>query len=298
MLKNCFLSLIAKITILEYNNNNMGLKRFLEERAKKKFKKKYKVGLCLSGGGTKGFSYLGAFKAFKEYGIEFDMVAGTSAGSLFGAIYASQMDISIIKDVAKGMKNSDFRHSKLGILPSSMDKLHALIEQVLPVKKAEELKVPYYAVAVDLKTGKEVHFNSGNLASIITGSCAIPGVFLPVKYKNMTLIDGGVKNNIPADVLKMNGCDFVVTIDCNCNRGGGTNSEKLFAQFSTSVGIMMVNNSIRGIELSDIVICPDLKKYKSLSVDGRDEMIKEGYRATVEMMPEIIKLLSGNIKKK
>ena len=276
----------------------MSLKDILQNRAKKKFKKKYKVGLCLSGGGTRGFSYLGAFKAFKEYGIEFDMVAGTSAGSLFGAIYASQMDISKIKDVTKGMKSSDFRHSKLGILPSSMDKLHALIEQVLPVKKAEELKIPYYAVAVDLKTGKEEHFNSGDLASIITGSCAIPGVFLPVKYKNMTLIDGGVKNNIPVDVLKMNGCDFVVTIDCNSTRGGGTTSEKLFTQFSTSVGIMMVNNSIRGIELSDLIISPDLKKYKSLSLEGKDDMIKEGYRATIEKMPEIIKLFSGRFKKK
>lgn len=284
--------------ILEYNNNNMSLKSFLEERAKKKFKKKYKVGLCLSGGGTKGFSYLGAFKAFKEYGIEFDMVAGTSAGSLFGAIYASQMDISKIKDATKGLKNRDFRNSKLGILPSSMDKFHNLIEQVIPIKKAEELKIPYYAVAVDLKTGKEVHLNSGNLASIITGSCSIPGVFLPVKYKNMTLIDGGVKNNIPADVLKMNGCDFVVTIDCNCSRGGGTNSEKLFTQFSTSVGIMMVNNSIKGTELSDLIICPDLKKYKSLSLDGQDEMIKEGYRATIEMMPEIMKLFHGKHKKR
>ena len=276
----------------------MSLKSCLEERKKKKFKKKFKVGLCLSGGGTKGFSYLGAFKAFKEYGIEFDMVAGASAGSLFGAIYASQMDINSIKDITKGLKNSDFRHSKLGILPSSMDKLHALIEQVLPVKKIEDLKIPYFAVAVDLKTGKEMHFNSGNLASVITGSCSIPGVFLPVKYKNMTLIDGGVKNNIPADVLKMNGCDFVVTIDCNCSRGGGTNSDKLFTQFSTSVGIMMVNNSKRGLELSDIIICPDLKKFKSLNIDGKEEMIKEGYRATVEMMPEILKLFSGKYKKR
>ena len=276
----------------------MRLKDKMEEKAKKKFKKKFKVGLCLSGGGTKGFSYLGAFKAFEEYGIEFDMVAGTSAGSLFGAIYASDMDINSIKDATKGMKNSDFRHSKLGILPSSMDKLHALIEQFLPVKKIEELKMPYYAVAVDLKTGKEIHFNTGNLASVITGSCAIPGVFLPVKYKNMTLIDGGVKNNIPADVLKINGCDFVVTIDCNCSRGGGTTSEKLFTQFSTSVGIMMVNNSKQGTELSDLIICPDLKKYKSLSLEGKDEMIKEGYRATVEMMPEIVKLFSGKYKKR
>ncbi len=293
-----FLSIyFAKMPLLEYNTC-MRLKEFFIERQKKKFKKKYKVGLCLSGGGTKGFTYIGAFQAFKECGIEFDAVAGTSIGSLFGAIYASKMDMFKIKDVTKNMKNSDFRHSKLGILPSKMDRLHELVEQVLPVKKIEDLKMPYYAVAVDLKTGKEQHFNSGNLASIITGSCAIPGVFLPVKYKNMNLIDGGATNNIPADVLKMNGCDFVVTIDCNCARGGGTNSERLFTQFSTSVGIMMVNNSKRGIELSDLIICPDLKKFKSLSLDGKEEMIKEGYSATMKMMPEIMKLFSGKYKKR
>ena len=289
--------LIVKYFGFEYNIN-MGFKKLLEKRKKVKFKKKYKVGLCLSGGGTRGFTYIGAFQAFKEHGIEFDMVAGTSAGSLFGAMYASKMDFNKVNDVTKGMKNSDFRRSKLGILPSKMDKMHGLVEQILPVKKAEELKIPYYAVAVDLKTGKEQHFSSGDLATIITGSCAIPGVFLPVKYKGMTLIDGGVSNNIPADVLRSNGCDFVVTIDCNCSRGGGTTSENWITQFSTSVGIMMVNNSKRGIELSDIVICPNLKKYKSLSLDGKDEIIKEGYRATIEAMPEILKLFSGKYKKR
>ena len=275
----------------------MGLKENKEKKKIEKFRKKYKVGLCLSGGGTRGFSYLGAFKAFEENGVKFDAVAGTSAGSLFGAIYASQMDLTELEHITKNIKNGDFRHSKLGILPSKMDKLQDLLEKVLPVKKIEELKIPYYAVAVDLKTGKEHHFSSGNLASVITGSCSIPGVFLPVKYKNMNLIDGGVSNNIPADVLKMNGCDFVVTIDCNCTRGGGTSSEKFFTQFSTSIGIMMVNNSKRGTKMSDIIICPNLKKFKSLSIDGKDEMIKEGYRATIEMMPEIKKLFSGKYKK-
>ncbi len=276
----------------------MSFKNRQEEKKIKKFRKKYKVGLCLSGGGTRGFSFLGAFKAFEENGITFDAVAGSSAGSLFGAIYASKMDYDKVAKATNNLKNSDFRHAKLGILPSSMDKLHNLLTQVLPIKKIEDLKMPYYAVAVDLKTGKEHHFNSGDLPTIITGSCSIPGVFLPVKYKNMNLIDGGVTNNIPADVLKMNGCDFVVTIDCNCTRGGGTNSNKFLTQFSTSIGIMMVNNSTRGLKVSDIVICPDLKKYKSLNLEGKDEMIKEGYRATMAMMPEVKKLFMGQYRKK
>lgn len=275
----------------------MSLKQFFENRREKKFKKKYKVGLCLSGGGTRGFSYIGAFKAFNEAGITFDAVAGTSAGSLFGAMYASGMSFEQMIEKTNGIKNSDFRKSKLGFLPSKMDKLSENLKAILPVDKIEKMKMTYFAVAVDLRTGKEVHFSRGDLATIITGSCAIPGVFYPVKYKNMNLIDGGVSNNIPADVLKENGCDFVVTIDCNSTRGGGTSSNNIITQFTTSIGIMMVNNSTKGIELSDIIIRPNLQKFNSLNLNGKDEMISEGYRATMEAMPIIKKLFTGRLKK-
>lgn len=271
----------------------MGLLKYLKTKKQERFRKKHKIGLCLSGGGVRGLSFIGAFMAFEEYGIKFDAVAGTSIGSLMGAMYASGMSVEDMCKYAYGAKNSDFRKSKLGFLPSKMDKLHEKIEQVLPVKKIEELKIPYYAVAVDLKTGNEIHFHAGNLASIITGSCAIPGVFCPVKYKGLTLIDGGVSNNIPVDVLKNKGIDIVVTIDCNCSRGGGTKSESLITQFITSVGIMMVNNSKKGTKLSDLIICPDLKRFNSLKLEGKEEIIKEGYRATKEKMPEILKLISG-----
>lgn len=260
-------------------------------------RKKYKIGLCLSGGGARGLSYIGAFKAFEEFGVKFDMVAGTSAGSLFGALYASGMSTDEMVNKTKDVKNSDFRKSKLGFLPSKMDNLAESIQKVLPVRQIDKLKIPYFAVAVDLKTGKEIHFNSGNLISIITGSCAIPGVYYPVKYKDMTLIDGGVINNIPADVLKENGCDFVVTIDCNCTRGGGTTSENLVVQFTTSLGIMMKNNSVRGKKYSDLIICPDLKRFSSLKIVNVQEMIDEGYKATKDMMPEILKIFSGKVKK-
>ncbi len=268
-----------------------------DEKAVKKFKKKHKVALCLSGGGTRGFSYIGAFKAFEDYNIEFDAIAGTSAGSLFGALYASGLKYEDMYKLTYGIKDKDFRHSKLGFLPSGLDGLQNIIKRVMPVSRIEQLKIPYFAVAVDLKSGKEIHFSTGELSKVIAGSCAIPGVFLPVKYKNMTLVDGGVTNNIPADVLRDEGYDYIVTIDCNCTRGSGTNSENLVTQFRTSIGIMMANNSKNGKILSDIVICPDLKRFKSLKINGKNDMIKEGYRATVEKMPEIIKLFTGKLKK-
>lgn len=276
----------------------MGIIKVLKQRKVNSFRKKHKIALCLSGGGTRGFAYLGAFKAFEEYGIKFDAVAGTSVGSLFGAIYASGMPLKDIEKIADGFKNNDFRKSKLGIFPSKMDNLAKKIKEVLPVTKIEELKIPYYAVAVDLKTSNEIHFHSGDLASVITGSCAIPGVFYPVKYKGMNLIDGGVRNNIPVDVLKSNGYDYVITIDCNCSRGGGTTSGNFITQFFTSIRIMMVNNSKNGLDLSDLVICPDLKKFNSLKVEGKNEMIEEGYQAVLKVMPDIKKIFEGRYRRK
>lgn len=275
----------------------MGLRNFFINKRKEKFRKTHKIGLCLSGGGTRGISYIGVFKAFEEYGIKFDAVAGTSIGSLFGAMYASGMSASDMENWAMQAKDSDFRKSKLGFLPSKMDSLAEVINKMMPNKRIEDLLIPYYAVAVDVRTGEEKHFNSGELVPIITGSCAIPGVYCPVHYKNMVLVDGGVSNNIPADVLRINGCDIVITIDCNCTRGGGTNSNSIVTQFITSVSIMMANNSKKGKKLSDLVVCPDLKRFSSLKLQGREEMIKEGYIATVNKIEEIKNLMCGCTKK-
>lgn len=275
----------------------MGLKNYLINRRKKKFKKKHKVGLCLSGGGARGFSYIGVFKALEELGIKFDAVAGTSAGSLFGAMFATGISADEMIEKTKNIKTKDFRSSKLGFLPSKMDRLHETLTKVFGKTKIEDLKIPYFAVAVDLKTGKEVHFVSGDLCTIITGSCAIPGVFIPVKYKNMTLIDGGVSNNIPADVLRDHGCDFVVTIDCNSTRGGGTTSSNLITQFVTSVGIMMANNSKKGLAESDLIISPDMKRFSSLNVNSVNEMIQEGYNAVMANKDALEALFRGEFNK-
>ena len=268
-----------------------------KEKKINKFRKKHKIGLCLSGGGTKGFSYIGVFKAFEEHGITFDMVAGTSVGSLFGALYASGFTSEQMAKIAANVKTSDFRKSKLGFLPSKMDTMAENLNSIFSVKRIEELKIPYFAVACNLRTGKEVRLNEGNLISAITGSCAIPGVFCPVKHKDMLLIDGGVVNNIPVDVLKENGCDYVVTVDCNSTRGGGTNSESLITQFITSIGITMVNNSKKGIELSDITIKPDTKRFNSLKINNVNQLIEAGYIAAKENISVIEDMLMGIIKK-
>lgn len=251
------------------------------------------VGLCLGGGGARGFAHLGAMKAFEEYGIKFDMIAGCSVGSCVGAFIASGKNFKQIYNIAKELQVKDIRRNKIKFMPSSTEGLEELISKNIKQKNIEDLPKKLFIVSVDVKTGKEVVFGSGALAKTVAGSCAVPGVFYAVNYGNMTLIDGGVMNNIPADVLRKNGCDIVITVDVNSTRGGGTTSDKFYDVLLASIGIMMKNNSNQGYLYSDIVIQPDMKRFKSSKLDGYEAMVEEGYNATVAVMPEILKLIKS-----
>ena len=272
---------------------NLQHTRIMVKSKDNKTKARRKIGLCLSGGGARGFAHIGAFIAFEELGLRFDMVAGTSVGAICAMLYSSGYSCDEIVERSSQIKTGDLKRSKLVFLPSKTDNLKKMISSMCPVKKLEDLTTTTYIVAVDIKTGEEKRFNSGDIAPIIAGSCAIPYVYYPVDYKNMRLIDGGVKNNIPANVLKENGCDYVIAIDCNCSRGMGTKSSKFTTQLITSFRIMMVNNSREGLLSSDIVICPQLSGFKLLNLDQKDAIIKEGYKAVMQSKYDIIRLFNS-----
>ncbi len=264
----------------------------------KKSKPTVRVGLCLGGGGARGIAHLGALKAFEEYGIDFDFVVGCSAGALVGAFYCAGMNYQQIYDIAKTIKTKDIRSGRLGIFPSKNDGLIELIKNNIPYENIEDLPKKFCAVAVDLVTATEKHFDHGKLAELTASSCCVPAVFEPVRFDNMVLVDGGVMNNLPADVPKKFGCDYVISVDVNSTRGGNITSGKMIDSIVTSFKIMMKNNSASGYLNSDILIKPDTKRFKSTKPDGFDEMVEEGYLATVKAMPQIMELMNGEVEKK
>ena len=251
------------------------------------------IGLCLGGGGARGFAHLGALKAFEEYGIKFDKVAGCSVGSCVGAFICADMGFKSIYDISKQLQVKDIRRNKIKFMPSSTEGLEELISKNITYKNIEDLPKKLYIITVDAKKGEQIVLEKGDLSKAVAGSCAVPGVFYPVEYNNMTLIDGGVMNNIPADVLIKQGCDVVITVDVNSTRGGGTSSDKFYDVFLASIGIMMKNNSSQGYLYSDIVIKPDMKRFKSSKLEGYEAMVEEGYNATIASMPEILKLINN-----
>ena len=261
-------------------------------------KRKVKVGIAFGGGGARGFAHLGALKAFEQFGVKFDFVAGTSAGSLVGAFYANGYNFKELYEIAKKVRVKDIRKNVIPFTASKLDSLAEIVRKNLGDKNIEDSLIPFAAVAVDLKSAKEVCFRKGNLASAVCGSCAVPGVFQPVEYNDMILADGGLQNTIPADIPKYFGCDYVVAIDVNKSRLYGTNSTKFLDVLSCSIRILMKSNAIRGYVNADVVVGPETKRFKSTSTDGLDDMIEEGYKATIDAMPKILELFRMKPRKK
>ena len=123
-------------------------------------------------------------------------------------------------------------------------------------------------------------------------------MFQPVEYNDMILADGGLQNTIPADIPKYFGCDYVVAIDVNKSRLYGTNSTKFLDVLSCSIRILMKSNAIRGYVNADVVVGPETKRFKSTSTNGLDDMIEEGYKATIDAMPKILELFKMKPRKK
>ena len=262
------------------------------------FRKPIKVGLAFGGGGARGFSHIGVIKAFEEYELKFDYVAGTSVGSLIGAAYAKGMTSQEMYDRAKKLKVKDIKTNKIFFMPSKTDGLQSLAVELFGDIDIQELPTPFSAVAVDLKSTKEVCISHGNLAKALAGSCCVPGIFQPVEFGDRLLCDGGLQNTIPANVPRYFGCDYVVSVDCNSTRTYGTDSSKVLDVLGCSIRILMKSNAIKGYIYSDVMIATNNKKFKSTKLDGLDEMVETGYKNAIDMMPEIMKIFGRKMPKK
>lgn len=254
--------------------------------ARKKESKLPTVGLALGGGGARGFVQVGALKAFKEQNIDFDICVGTSVGSIVGALYCAGIDPDEIIEVAESLDMGDF-HGKILFKPDDPRKIGNVLYNVIGDAQIENLHKKYAAVATDLKTGKQVIMDSGSVLDAVSASSAFPIVYAPLVIDGKNLCDGGLTNNIPADVCKMLGADRVVTVDVHTTRGSGTDGTGIFDMLKAMFSIMGANASVVGLMQSDIVIAPDTSAFRSTRKDGYLQMIELGYNAAMEKRDEI-----------
>ncbi len=256
----------------------------------KNYLNKYKLGLALSGGGTRGIAHIGAFKAFEENGIKFSYVAGTSVGSIMGALYCADIPWQTILSETKLLSKKDIIDKRF-VFGSQSSNIAKIVQKILGDTTFDQLKIPFSAVAVDISSGREVVLTDGEVATAVSASSAVPVLFTPVKYNGMTLVDGGLLNNLPADVCRQMGAEVVISVDLNHTRGGGTDSTKFWDILLATWNITTKSTVYKGELNSDILVTPQLSAYKNTRLDNIDTMFEAGYRAAMEKMPEILELL-------
>ncbi|MCI5797364.1 MAG: patatin-like phospholipase family protein [Firmicutes bacterium] len=254
--------------------------------------KKVKIGLALGGGGARGYAHLGAIKAFEEYGIKFDFIAGTSAGAFTGAFLASGWSFEQMYSIAKEFRRKDIRRNKIPFMPSTTEGIQEIVVNNLGDIDITETKIPFCAVAVDVLSTQECLITKGNLAKAVAGSCAVPGIFQPVEFEGRALADGGLQNTLPSNVPKLFGCDYVIAVDVNAKRTYGASSTKILDVMGATIRILMKRNAEKGYEYADVVLTPETKRFKSTSLEGFDDMIEEGYLEAIDKMPQILEILN------
>ena len=177
-----------------------------------------KLGLALGGGGARGCAHVGVIKALTLAGIPVDYIAGSSIGSVVGGVFASG-DMEEFENYLLQISWMDVvKHFDPGVPYQGLFRGHKvvkLLDKLITHKKFSELNIPLTVVATDLETGEAVHINRGKVIDAIRASIAIPGIFTPFKKGDQFLIDGGVVNPMPVDVVRHMGADVVIGVDLN-----------------------------------------------------------------------------------
>lgn len=238
---------------------------------------KYPLGIALSGGGAKGFAHLGVLQALGEYGIEPDIIAGTSAGALAGVLYADGHSPSEILDFFKGKDFRDFAAFSIpqgGLFKSA--KLHSFLKKNLRARTFEDLKFPLRIVATNIEQGISSVFTSGALIPIVVASCSYPVVFKPVEIDGKHFIDGGVFKNFPVSVIRED-CEKIIGVNVSPLTVQKYKNSLLYV-VERSFHYMSLANTLEDRMLCDLLIeSTSVSKFSTFSLDHVQEIFDIGY---------------------
>lgn len=290
------------------------------------FGERKKVGIVLSGGGAKGVAHIGVLKVLEEAGIPIDYIAGTSMGAIVGGLYAVGYDARTldslvrIQDWAFLLSDRVYRYD----LPFSEKETNEKYLLSVPFGEGRRIKVPagfisgqniynlfseltigyhdslsfqqlpipFACVSANVVDGKEVVMDCGKLPLAMRASMAIPGVFAPVIQDSMVLVDGGISNNFPADVVRAMGAEIVIGVDLSTGLKDMEGLNNMMGMIDQLTSFMGMPSYTQNLKLVDLYMNPGLKGYTAASFNREaiDTMIARGERVARSKWDEIMKL--------
>lgn len=289
--------------------------------AQAKNEERPRVGIALSGGSALGLAHVGVIRYFEEHHIPVDYVAGTSMGGLIGGLYATGMDSAqltkliahadwdallssnprfIDQPVVDKQKwnrtfgNLTLRFGRRFALPAGLnpgENLALLLSRTtLPysdISNFDELPTPFRCVATDLVSGNGVVIDKGSLAQAMRATMSIPGIFTPVKRDGMVLVDGGLVQNIPVDVVRSMGAQTVIAVSLEIPQSKPDQIKSLADVLRQTVSVAVLQNERRSLAAADLVIDVDTSKFASTDYDKWQKIIQAGYEAAKRMGPKL-----------
>lgn len=244
------------------------------------------VGVVLSGGGARGLAHLGVVQALEDAGLEIDRWGGTSMGALVAASYArgmssEEIEAALRRELVNARPFHDFRIPRHSLIRAT--RAGRMLDRLLGTDRIECLDRPYFCLSCDLYSASEVVHRSGRLAEAVGASMRIPGVAPPLASQGRLLVDGGVLNNLPIDVMAADGDGPVIAVDVMRPFALGTSPE--VPSIVDTIGRSMVLGSWRKSavtrELAELVITPELGSVGMFEFARMDELVESGRRSGV-----------------
>jgi len=288
------------------------------------FKSKPKIGLALGGGGARGLAHIGVLQILERENIPIDFIAGTSIGSIIGAVYSHNPNFNYLKEKFKksiespafkelGLNKMDSNSSydptfiqqftkiiaekvilklqtkRLGVV--SADKMGKVVSELLNGMSFENSKIPFGALTGNLDTGAGEFFTKGDIVSVVQASSSIPGWVEPVTINDNYYTDGMIASLIPISQIRDMGADIVIAVDV-------TNRDLSRRKINSSLDIVEKANQILqnnaadlSLQQADIVIHPDTKGLEWFEYSHIDELIEEGKISAIKMIDDIKKIV-------
>lgn len=290
--------------------------------------KNLKIGLALGGGGARGACHIGVLKSLERRGIIPDIISGTSAGSMIGAMYASQASAAIVEEkYTEHVNGEDFKDLGFRYIPNN-EKDDSVFSQVFKQMKNQyilmvsstrkslvknerlakaannlfesnqfnDLKIPLIVTATDLISGKPMLYKAGNVVDAVVKSSSIPGFVEPTYIDNRMLLDGGIVFPTPVPPL-VGKCDFIIAVNISKAFNASEEPDNIFEITNRARDISTLHLNSYLLKQSDFVISPEHEDVHWSAFDRTEEFIENGYNAAESEMEQLLIQLDSMIEK-
>lgn len=261
-------------------------KKIIEEL--KQRRNRPQIGLALSGGGAFGIAHVGVLRLLEEIGLPIDIIVGTSAGALVGGFWASGISSKKMYRIGKQTEWWFLAKPivfKSGLMSSSG--IEKWVNRIIYNKKFSDLELDFAAVATDFSTGELVVLNKGSLAKAMRISCTVPGIYQPVKYYGRLLVDGGLVQNLPAEVCRNLGADLLIGVDLHSDLIENEVPKTVVLSLIHAATILQRQHEIAQLKYVDVLIQPKVGRLSQISFKAVDEFVELGYIAASKALQDL-----------